>query len=98
MKFKKGDPKPVNSGRKKGTPNKRATIFESLEEIHTEDGKPVDILKLFFDGLMAMPPYQRVDALLELMKFVYPRQNNVQLSNPEDSEGFKLIIEDYGKK
>lgn len=45
-----------------------------------------------------MPPFQRVDALLELMKFIYPQQKNVELSNPDGSEGFKLIIEDYGKK
>lgn len=97
-KFEKGKPRHPQAGRKKGTPNKRLTIFESLDEIQTVDGKPVDIMKLFFDGLMTMPPFQRVDALLELMKFVYPRQSNLQLSNPEDSEGFKLIIEDYGKK
>lgn len=96
MPFKKGKPK--TGGRKKGTPNKRQSIFESLDEIRTEDGKPVDVIKLFFDGLMAMPPFQRVDALLDLMKFMYPQQKNVELSNPEESDGFKLIIEDYGKK
>lgn len=95
--FKKGMKRPENAGRKKGTPNKRRTIFESLDEIRTEDGKPVDIIKLLFDGMMAMPPYQRVDALLELAKFVYPKQSNVQISQPE-GEGFRVEIVDYTKK
>lgn len=95
-KFEKGHKK--IGGRAKGVPNKRRTIFESLEEIRTEDGRAVDIVKLLFDGIMAMPPFQRVDALIDFMKFVYPQQRNVELSNPEGSEGFKLIIEDYGKK
>lgn len=95
--FKKGMKRPENAGRKKGTPNKRRTIFESLEEIQTTDGRAVDLVKLFFEGLMTMPPYQRVDALLEFMKFVYPKQSNVQISQPE-GEGFRVEIVDYTKK
>lgn len=96
MPFQKGKPK--TGGRQKGTPNKKRTIFESLEEIVTEDGKPVDIVKLFFRGLETMPPYQQVDALLEFMRFVYPQQRNVELSNSPEGDGFKIIIEDYSKK
>ncbi len=97
MAFQKGQPRPAKAGRKKGTPNKRRTVFESLEEIVTEDGQPVDVVKLFFAGLQSMPPFQQVDALLAFMKFLYPQQRNVELSNPE-GEGFKIIIEDYSKK
>lgn len=98
MPFKKGDKKPERSGRKKGTPNVRRTIFESLEEIRTEDGKPVDVVKLFFDGVMTMPPFQRVDALINFMKFVYPQQKTLEIGNKEGQEGFKIIVEDYSKK
>ena len=94
-KFTKGHEK--KGGRKKGTPNKRRTIFESLEEIQTADGKPVDVVKLFFEGLMAMPPFQQVDALLDFMKFIYPQQKSLDIGN-KDGEGFKIIIEDYSKK
>jgi len=97
MPFEKGKPRHANAGRKKGTPNKRRTIFESLEEIRTEDGKPVDVVKLFFQGLQTMPPYQQVDALLDLMKFIFPTQKSLELGN-KDEEGFKVIIEDYSKK
>lgn len=95
MPFKKGMKK--IGGRKKGVPNKRSSIFEALDQIRTEDGQPVDVVKLFFDGLMTMPPFQRVDALLEFMKFVYPQQKNLELSQPE-GEGFRIIVEEYQKK
>lgn len=96
-KFKKGMKRPENAGRRKGTPNKRRTIFESLEEIVTEDGKPVDVVKLFFAGLWTMPPYQQVDALLEFMQYIYPKQKVVEIGNKE-GEGFKIEIIDYGSK
>lgn len=95
--FKKGEPRPAKAGRKKGTPNKRRTIFESLEEIRTEDGAEVDVVKLFFSGLMTMPPYQQVDALLDFMKFLYPQQKALEIGN-KDGEGFKVEIIDYTKK
>lgn len=98
MPFVKGKPRPPNAGRKKGTPNKpRKSIFDSLEEIRTEDGSPLDIVKLLFDGIMAQAPFQRVDSLIDFMKFVYPQQRNVEISQPE-GEGFKVEIVDYTKK
>lgn len=93
MGFKKGEPRPANAGRKKGTPNKRNTIFESLDEIVTEDGKPVDIVKMFFDGLMAMPPYQRVDALLEFMHFVYPKRKMIEVRDLSDEELKEVLLD-----
>lgn len=95
MAFKKGHKK--LGGREKGTPNKKRSIFDSLEEIKTEDGSAVDIVKLFFEGLMTMPAFQRVDALLDLMKFVYPQQKQLEIGN-KDQEGFKIEIVDYKKK
>ena len=95
MPFKKGHKK--IGGRAKGVPNKNRSIFESLDEICTEDGQPVDIVKLFFKGLMDMPSFQRVDALLDFMKFIYPTQKTLEIGNKDES-GFKIVIEDYSKK
>lgn len=97
MPFKPGDKKPEKSGRKKGTPNKRRTIFEELEEIRTEDGSEVSLVKLFFRALETMPPYQQVDSLIDFMKFVYPQQKQLEIGNKDDS-GFKIEIVDYKKK
>lgn len=97
MGFEKGKPRHKDAGRKKGTPNKRKSIFDSLEEIKTQDGSPVDVVKLLFQGMMDMPSFQRVDALLDFMKFLYPQQKALEIGN-KDGEGFKIVIEDYSKK
>lgn len=97
MGFEKGKPRHKDAGRKKGTPNKRRTIFESLDEIITKDGRPVDVVKLFFEALMDMPPFQRVDALNNFMKFVYPQQKQLEIGNRDD-QGFKIIVEEWSKK
>lgn len=94
MPFQKGHKKV--GGKKKGTPNKRNTIFESLEEIRTVKGQPLDVVKLFFEGVMDMPSFQRVDALLKFMEFLYPKQKNLEINTGEG--GFKIVIEDYTKK
>ena len=97
MPFVKGQKRSEKAGRKKGVPNKKNTIFEYLEKIETEGGDQVDVVKLFFDGLMTMPPFQRVDALLKFMEFIFPKQKSLEIGN-KDSEGFKIEIFDYGKK
>lgn len=94
-KFQKGKPK--TGGRQKGVPNKRKSIFESLEEIVTEDGHPVDVVKLFFESIMSQPAFQRSDTLIDFMKFLYPQQKSLEIGN-KDEEGFKVVIEDYSKK
>jgi len=79
MPFKKGLPRPANAGRKKGTPNKKTiSLLEEMEQILTDDGQPVSVIKLFFNGLMAMPPYQQVDALLKFMEFLYPKRKHME--------------------
>lgn len=79
-------------GRTKGTPNKRTlSIQEDLDKILTEDGDPVCIVKMFFDGLMTMPPYQRVDALLEFMQFVYPKKKHLEVKDVSDEE-LKILL------
>ncbi len=86
MPFKKGQPRPVGAGRKKGSPNKRNTIFESLEEIVTEDGQPLDIVKVLMAEIMDknMAPYERAQLLLEFMQFVYPKQKIMEFKLGDD--------------
>lgn len=85
--------KTPGSGRKKGTPNKKTlTILDELETILTEDGQPVSVIKLFFAGLMTMPPYQQVDALLKFMEFIYPRRKQTEVSFGDD-EFKKALVE-----
>lgn len=74
MAFQVGNPKPANSGRKKGTLNKKTHL---LEEILTAKGvNPVEeILKM----IPSLEPKQQVDVHLELMSYLYPRRKAVDV-------------------
>ncbi len=92
MTFKKGDPKPPTSGRKKGTPNCNRNILDDLDRI-TRNGTPVNLTELLMEGIATMPPYQQVDAVLDLMKFVFPQKKHIEredVTPPEDREAAKL--------
>jgi hypothetical protein len=66
-------------GRTKGTPNKKTvSLLGEMEQILTEDGQPVSVIKLFFQSLMDMPSFQRVDALLKFMEFLYPKRKHME--------------------
>jgi len=84
---------PGNPGRPKGSKNKRHTIFESLDKIRTEDGKPVDIVKLFINDMMQLPAMQRAELWVKFMEYIYAKQKNIEMSAGE--EGFKIVVEKY---
>ena len=78
MVFKKGDKKPINSGRKKGTPNERTKALQ-------------DILGSFNPAEKLMELYQKpttkddlkVLICKELMKYIYPQRKAVDVSSGE---------------
>lgn len=90
MPFEKGHKK--LGGRQKGTPNKRHTIFESLEMIQTSDGEPVDLVKIFIHDLFQLPAMQRAEILVRFMEYVYPKQKNIEMNG---DMGIKVIVEKY---
>ena len=92
MPFEKGKPRHPDAGRKKGTPNKRNTIFESLENIKTEDGDTVDLVKIFVHDLMSLPAMQRAEVLVRFFEYVYPKQRNIETTG---EMGIKVIVEKY---
>ncbi len=95
MAFQKGVPRPANAGRKKGTPNKKNTIFESLEQIQTEDGSPVDIVKMFISDMMQLPAMQRAELWIRFMEYIYPKQKITEVTG---EMGIKIIVEDFLSK
>lgn len=76
MPFKKGDKKPENSGRKKGTPNKRTIFVEELGEFRTVK----NLIELFNrtkdDSL-------KFAICKEFLKYEYPQKKavNVDVEN-----------------
>lgn len=63
-----------------------------MEKIVTEDGQPIDIIKLFFASVMDMPPFDRADALLKFMEFIYPKRKQVEV-NLGDDEFKKALVQ-----
>lgn len=55
------------------------------------------------DGAVKMgyvvTPEMRLHGAKEACRYLYPIRKQVEVSNPEGSEGFKVVLEDYtGKK
>lgn len=72
-------------GRQKGTPNKKTlTLFEELDQILTEDGEPISIVKMLMHGINAQPPFQQVDSLLKLMEFMFPKRKHLDHTISDD--------------
>ncbi|MBS4760961.1 MAG: hypothetical protein KHX03_09720 [Clostridium sp.] len=89
--FKKGQTKPANSGRKKGTPNKKtAEIFERL--------KGVDIVgELLAIARTTEKDELKVAVYKELMKYVYPQRKAVALGINETA-GINIVVADKKHK
>lgn len=93
--FKKGQKK--IAGRTKGTPNKKTlTLFEELDQILTEDGEPVSIVKMLMAGIHAQPAFQQVDSLLKLMEFVFPKRKHTE-HDLSDDEFKRMLIKKLTK-
>lgn len=67
MSFKKGDPKPANSGRKKGAKNKRK-ILKISDFILSQN---INIAQELYLAIQSIPdPIAKAKALMEFYKFV----------------------------
>lgn len=76
MTFKKGDKKPENSGRKKGTPNKLSLgVDEKLKEKGIDC---IDEMLKIADGTENMD--LRFAVYKEIAQYVYPKRKAVELS------------------
>lgn len=86
-KFKKGQKRPENAGRKKGTPNKRtAEIAERL--------KGVDIVgELLEIARTTEKEETKVAVYKELLKYAYPQLKAVEL-DIDKSTGINIVVAD----
>jgi hypothetical protein len=76
--FKRGTHRPADSGRKKGTPNKK-TLFlkDTLESLDCD--VPTKIVEL----LPQLSLEKQADILIELMKYLFPVRKAVEHTGPE---------------
>lgn len=73
--FKKGDPKPANSGRKKGTPNKR-----TFDAVAVAEEMGVDPLKVLLSLCTHRDPAIQLGAAKEAAKYLYTQKRAVEVS------------------
>ena len=81
-KYKKGQARPNNSGRKKGTPNKKtAELKDILNNHHFEPA--TKMIELF---IATEDDNIKLGILKELMKYIYPQRKAVDcIIQPENS-------------
>ena len=87
-KFQPGQKKPRNSGRRKGTPNKSTKDLLTL--LHKNG---IDLPALISETLPELSPEKRMDAILNLMNFVYPKRKAVEKIESEAEFDNKIQIE-----
>lgn len=74
-KFKKGDPKPPNSGRKKGVPNIKV-LLKAENLLTSLDKHPLaEIMKL----IPKLSETEQVAAWLEIYKYVEPQKKSIEV-------------------
>jgi hypothetical protein len=81
--------KPVGSGRKRGSRNKRTTDLNDVFE-RLDFNVPEQIVAL----LPELPAEKRVDTMLELMNFVYPKRKAVENTVAQDPRSAQEIRDD----
>jgi hypothetical protein len=79
-KFKKGDPKPPGSGRKKGTPNKPKPYAIFLQEFMEADKD------LFMADFMKLDEKDRCQVRAAIYKYVAPALSSVDVSATVEGE------------
>lgn len=93
--FATGQQKPVGSGRKRGTPNRRHTVLvEALEAI--DFSIPERLVEL----LPKLTPEKQADVLLDMMSYVFPKRKSLELSGqiePANRPQVIVTIPDNGR-
>jgi len=68
MAFKKGTPKPPNSGKKKGTKNEKTKQWEAIAEYMIEDGAT-----RFANAMKTMPDEKFIPVYLNILEYFKPK-------------------------
>jgi hypothetical protein len=72
MPFKKGDPRPPGSGRKKGTPHKKSILVKEILDSHG-----INLIEQIIVRLKDISKVDQVKALMQLLPYVYPKLTSV---------------------
>lgn len=86
MAFKPGTPKPANSGRKKGTPNRVSLGVQTIIETSLKKTLPEAIL----EEIHKLDARDKVHVLLDLMNYCYPKRSSVNFGALSEEESQRL--------
>jgi hypothetical protein len=93
MGFKKGQPRPANAGRKKGTPNRKTQdLLAICERLGVN---PFESMVQAAQEIIE--PEARVNAWEKVCQYILPKRKAVEIANEDEEEGFRIIVEDYTK-
>lgn len=88
MPFKKGDPRPEGSGRKKGTPDKKSILVREILESHG-----INLVEQIIVRLPKLKTEEQVKALIQLIPYCYPKLTAITHSGSiESTEGANASV------
>lgn len=93
MPFKKGEPRPANAGRKKGTPDKKSLLVREVLENHS-----INLAEQIVVRLPKLTSLEQVRALIQLLPYVYPKLTSVQHSGSIANPYMTLTLEELRTK
>lgn len=85
--FQSGQAKPTKSGRKKGTPNKRTLDLEDSLQTYG-----LDVIGEIAEALPELCAEKRVQVLMDLMSYLYPKRKAIEVSNRGPSQEPQVIV------
>lgn len=89
MAYPKGKPRPVGSGRKIGSVNKKnLMVREALEDNN------MNLIQMLSDVFPQLKPSEKASTLVQIMPYVYPRLTSVTHTGDKDNP----IIVEFMKK
>lgn len=89
--FAVGSAKPKNSGRKKGTPNKRTqNLIELIEKKFPNFDPIISLIEISQDN--ETPLELKVNCLKEIAKYIHPQRKAVEIAANSDNEISTKVI------
>lgn len=92
-----GKPKglPKSGGRVKGVPNKTSHALELHEKCKA---RGIDVFELLLDFCGEAPMELRLNAIKELMKYLYPQRKAIEHSGEINNPYLKMTVEELEKE
>lgn len=89
MTFKKGDPRPVSAGRKKGSTNKDSLLVREILDNHG-----INLVDQILVRLKELDKDKQVAALQNLLPYVYPKLTSIEHSGEINNPYMEMSLKE----